>query len=201
MSDKLKELDPDFRGEVEQLLQTCQTQGIMMVPFFTLRSPAEQARLWRQSRALKQISEAIQKLRADGAPFLASVLEGVGPQNGPHVTNALPGASWHQWGLALDCFWSVDGTAEWSATRKIDGKNGYQEYANLAKAQGLDAGGHWRSLKDWPHVQKHAKASPVSKGMSWPDIDRAMQERFGQVVDTGSLTGGLRASGRPGRAP
>ena len=43
---------------------------------------------------------------AQKANFLASVLDGVGPQHGPHVTNALPGLSWHQWGEAVDCFWT-----------------------------------------------------------------------------------------------
>lgn len=57
-----------------------------------------QAKLWRQSRAIQEITAAIKKLASAKANFLASVLDGVGPQHGPHVTNALPGPSWLRWG-------------------------------------------------------------------------------------------------------
>lgn len=179
MSDKLKTLEPEFRRQVEALLGRCVAIGITMVPYFTLRTPHDQARLWRQSRPRPIIDSKIAELHAVGAPFLAGVLESVGSQNGPHVTNALPGTSWHQWGEAVDCYWQVNGDAEWSTTRKINGKNGYQEYARIAEELGLDAGGHWSSFKDWPHVQLSAKSSPLQAGKTWPQIDQAMEARFG----------------------
>src|SRR6185369_14731386 len=100
-----------------------------------------------------EIALKIASLRDQGAPFLAHCLESVGPQSGDPVTNAIPGLSWHQWGEAMDCVWIVDGAAEWSTTRKVNGVNGYRAYANEAVRLGLTAGGFFRSLKDWPHVQ------------------------------------------------
>jgi len=202
MSDKLQGLEADFREQVETLLGECRKAHVSMVSYFTVRTPHEQARLWRQSRPWSEISARIEKLKDAGAPFLASVLESVGPQNGPHVTNALPGASWHQWGEAVDCYWEVDGKAEWSTTRKVNGQNGYRVYAATAKDQGLTAGGYWSSLKDWPHVQKSAKSSPLSAGMSWAQIDQAMQERFAISSDVLAFSsmdavGSLFANERP----
>ena len=43
---------------------------------------------------------------------------------------------------------------------------------------GLTAGGHWSSLKDWPHLQLRKEASPL-RAMSLPDIDREIKQRFG----------------------
>ena len=52
-------------------------------------------------------------MKDEGAPWLANVLAEVGPQHGAHVTNALPGKSAHQYRLAVDCFWLLNGEAEW----------------------------------------------------------------------------------------
>lgn len=101
------------------------------------------------------------------------------PQHGDHVTDAAPGLSWHQWGEALDCFWVVDGKAEWSTTKKVNGVNGFRVYAETAKGLGLDAGGFWGKLKDWPHIQLRAAGSPLAV-MSLADVDREMRSRFGQ---------------------
>jgi len=82
-------------------------------PLFTIRTPEQQARRWRQSRTSEEIGEKVNWLRAQGAPYLASVIEDVGPQFGPKVTNAIPGLCWHQWGEAIDCFWNIEDRAEW----------------------------------------------------------------------------------------
>lgn len=91
----------------------------------------------------------------------------------------MPGLSWHQWGEAVDCFWSLNGSAEWSASTKADGINGYRIYASFAKDMGLDAGGFWHSFKDWPHVQMRSAGSPISAGMTLAEIDAEMHNRFG----------------------
>lgn len=151
-----------------------------MRPFYTLRSPAEQARLWRQSRPGGQIRDRIRFLESKGATYLAHVLGAVGPQNGRHVTNALPGMSWHQWGLAVDCFWLVGGRADWS-TRRGGDRNGYRIYARQAEALGLTAGGHWPRFKDWPHVQ--AGSQGVQSSYTYGEVDAAMRDRFGPDGD------------------
>lgn len=160
MSRDLDTLVPELKTIVEQLFEQCNDSGYPMRQFFTLRTPFEQGKLWRQSRSSQEVQQKIKELEDNGATFLAHCIESVGPQNGRHVTGAIPGFSWHQWGEAIDCFWLLDGNAEWSSRKKINNKNGYANYAEIAKSLGLTAGGFWSSFKDWPHVQLHAKSNP-----------------------------------------
>ena len=178
MSIDFSPLVPEFRGKLNSLLAACRAQDVEMLPYFGIRTPFEQAKLWRQSRTTEDVAKKIAELRTQGATFLAHCLETVGPQNGPPVTNAIPGLSWHQWGEAVDCAWVVAGKTEWSAQKKLNGSNGYHVYAAQAQALGLDPGGLWKSLKDWPHVQLRAASSPL-KVFSLVEIDKEMKERFG----------------------
>jgi hypothetical protein len=171
-------LVPGFRDKMSALLHACQEQGVEMRPYFGVRSPFEQARLWRQSRSREDVEAKIASLRRQGALFLADCLESVGPQNGAPVTNAIPGLSWHQWGEAVDAVWVVAGKSEWSTKKKVAGINGYAVYARQAAAAGLDPGGLWKSLKDWPHAQLRSLSSPA-RIYTLAEIDRAMKERFG----------------------
>lgn len=177
MSRDISDLEPSFRVKVEDLLSACEGAGFPMKQFFTLRSPFEQGKLWRQSRSTRQIQEKLAELNSKSADFLAYCIESVGPQTGRHVTNAIPGLSWHQWGEAVDCFWLLDGNAEWSTTKKVGGINGYRNYANIANSLLLDAGGLWRSLKDWPHVQLRKTSNP-SKVYSLKEINDEMENKF-----------------------
>lgn len=172
-------LDPDFRHRLETLLGRLKNEGVTMQVCAGLRTPAEQARLWRQSRSRGEVLSAVARLQDGGAHFLADVLAATPPCNGPSVTKSLPGFSWHQWGEAADCFWLVDGVAEWSITRRVNGLNGYQQLARLATEAKLTAGGNWPRFKDWPHVQLRSASSPLASGLSFPDVDREMRKRFG----------------------
>lgn len=178
MAVTLDALVAGFRGSVETLIENCRLRGVEMRPHSAVRAPLEQARLWRQSRAREEIAAKIASFRTDGADFLAFCIESAGPQHGDHVTNSPPGFSWHQWGEAVDCFWVVDGKAEWSTVKKINGLNGYQVFADEAEALGLTAGGHWARFKDWPHAQLRVAGSPT-KVMTIQDIDAEMRARFG----------------------
>jgi peptidoglycan LD-endopeptidase CwlK len=181
MSRDLNLLQISFREKVEVVLAECQHRGITMTPYATMRTPHQQARLWRQSRTSAEIQERVQWLRENGAPYLASVIEEVGPQFGKKVTNAIPGLSWHQWGEAVDCFWNRDDRAEWSSRKKVllpDGThtNGYHMYARMSTKHGLNAGGFWSSFKDWPHIQ--FRSQRLSSFYTIQEIDRHMQESF-----------------------
>lgn len=169
---------PELKTKVEQLLLRCAGRGFQMRANAGLRDPFEQAKLWRQSRSIEEIRAKIQEFRAVGADFLAHCIDSVGPQHGDPVTNAPPGYSWHQWGESVDCFWLLDGKAEWSTTKKVGGFNAYKVYADEAETLGLVAGGHWTTFKDWPHVQLRPAASP-SKTLSPMEVDAAMKARFG----------------------
>jgi peptidoglycan LD-endopeptidase CwlK len=177
MAVTLDDLDAGLRDRVTALLDRCQAEGVEMRPFITLRTPLEQAKLWRQSRAREEIIQKITELRAAGAAYLAGCIEAAGPQNGPHVTDAPPGFSWHQWGEAADCFWVVDGKAEWSTKRLVGGRNGYRRYASVAADLALTPGGLWPRFKDWPHVQLRPENSPGGV-MTLTDMDARLAERF-----------------------
>lgn len=178
MSRDLDTLVPEFRAKVDELLRLCDQSGYSMRPFFTLRTPFEQAKLWRQSRTTQEIRNRIAELKNGDADFLAHCIDSVGPQNGRHVTNAIPGLSWHQWGEAVDCFWLLDGNAEWSTRRRINDLNGYVNYGEKARSLGLTAGGFWSSFKDWPHVQLRKNSSP-RRVFSLQEIAAEMADRFG----------------------
>ena len=178
MAADLTKVSPELKKLVEKLVANCKERGIEMRPSDGLRHPVDQAKLWRQSRSIEEIKAKIEEFKAGGAPFLAQCIEKAGPQSGGEVTKVPPGYSWHQWGEAVDCFWVVNGKAEWSTTKKVNGLNGYQVYAEEAKKLGLDAGGLWKSFKDWPHVQLRAAANP-SKLYSMKQINDEMKKRFG----------------------
>jgi len=175
MAASLHDLTQEFQPIVEQLLSDCHVRGVEMVPFFTIRDPFTQARLWRQSRSTDEVKTKIIQLRSDGATFLAHCLESVGPQSGRWATNAPPGLSWHQHGEAVDCFWKVDGQTEWDTEKRINGQNGYRVYEDQAVILGLTSLGH---IGDWAHVQLRSYPSPLNV-MSIQEIDRQMKARYG----------------------
>lgn len=178
MSINFELLDQEFADQIQQLLEKAKEQGYEMRPYTGVRTPFEQAKLWRQSRSVEQITKQIALFKQNNAHFLAHCLESVGPQNGDHVTNALPGFSWHQWGEAVDCFWLVNEEAVWSSSKKINGKNGYAVYAEIGDQLKLTPGGYFTSLKDWPHMQKRKGGSPLAAGLSTLSIDKAMKDKF-----------------------
>lgn len=178
MEDWMDGLVWNFRKALADLLKELKSDGVVMKVTTGLRSPQEQARLWRQSRSAAEVEAGIAHLKSGGAYFLAEVLEMAGPCHGPAVTRALPGLSWHQWGEAADCVWLLDGVPEWSVTRMSHAGNGYRVYAERAEAIGLTAGGKWPRFPDYPHVQRRSAPSPLAAGLSLKEIDETMRARF-----------------------
>lgn len=179
----LEFLEPEFRRVVEKVLTTCLASGVEMVPYDTLRGPEKQAKYWRQSRPYSHIKKVISHLEQMGAPYIAKVLTDVGPQYGPSVTGALPGESWHQWGLACDCYWKVDGRSVWDMGLQIDipgvgSVNGYHFYQSVAQVKGAHKITFNRGTVDWPHIQATPYGGPGSL-YSWEEINDAMYQRFG----------------------
>ena len=175
-------LDPKFYGRVQGLLKACADIDVVMKPYYTIRTPWEQARIWRKTRSTKSIMQASDDFHDENAHHLANILIDVGPQfSGPgargHMTYAKPGYSWHQWGEAIDCFWLVNGEINWSTTEKTlqNDKNGYQVYGKTAEQKGLVSLGV-RAGWDWNHIQKREEGSPQ---ISAEEIDAEMLERFG----------------------
>lgn len=67
---------------------------------------------------------------------------------GKKVTNSKAGQSYHNYGLALDFVMIVGGKPVWSVTDE------WMEVVNIFKAHGFKWGGDWKSLKDYPHLEK-----------------------------------------------
>lgn len=172
MTNHLDGLDPGFVTTVQAVLADLGTQGFDFRPISGLRTPQEQAKLYRQSRSSDQVAQAIQHLKDSGAPWLASVLDDVGAQkNGPWATNALPGAGWHQWGEAVDCGLFVNGAY-------IGDSPLYKStFAATAVAHGLTAGANWNHPDD-DHIQLRQEGAATDV-YTWPQIDAEMQKRFG----------------------
>ena len=167
----LDKLEPGFRERVEVLIEQCRARGFTMRPFYTIRTPIEQARLWRQSRAIEEIRHTIAQLRASGADYLAQVLEDAGPQHGRWATNAIPGYSWHHYGFAVDCCIIDHGKAIWNET-----DNRYKQYADIARQLGLTAGYYFKD-SDGVHVQMPRKE--VKEVYSLAEVNTEMKRRFG----------------------
>lgn len=175
MSDPYVNLDAAFVARLKALLAGCQAVGTIMRPYFGVRDPVTQGKLWRQSRDTATVDAMITSLRAAGANFLADCIENAGPSSGPWATNAVPGNSWHQYGEAMDCVWLRNGVENWDT--QIDGdKNGYQVYMHMASTYGLTAIGLTMG-KDDGHVQLRPQGAPHDL-FGWPDIDRVMRAKF-----------------------
>lgn len=101
---------------------------------------------------------------------------------GKVVTNAEPGSSWHNFGLAVDVVpYGLDGRPDWNTSHPI-----WQRLVQLGTSLGLVAGGRFRSFPDQPHFQLTGKL-PVS-----PDLE--VRETYGQS----GLAGIWRDSGLDG---
>lgn len=172
MTADLSLLTDSFRTRLIPMLEDCKAQGFEMVPYVTLRHPLEQAKLWRQSRTTAEIIAKIKYLKDYGAPFLAQCIQSVGVQpTKPHVTNAVPGLSWHQFGRAADCFWRVP-MVSGAATYWVG--EGFDVFAKTIREHGLTCGDSWN---DKDHVQDVAISSPLGL-YSLKEIDRMMKDKF-----------------------
>lgn len=82
---------------------------------------------------------------------------------GSIVTNAKAGQSNHNYGLSFDYALIVDKdgdgkyeTTSWDTLKDYDGDllSDWKEVADLFKKHGYSWGGDWKSLKDYPHLEK-----------------------------------------------
>lgn len=171
MSRDINDLEPDFAVKCRRLIEQCFAKGVEVRPYYTRRDPFEQARLWRQSRTSLEIVRKVSYLRQTGCHFIADVIESVGPQNGKWATNAIPGESWHNHGLAMDCFVVGEhGRAIWEADHP-----GYAVYADTAKELGI-VSRIFGDTRDIYHVQ--ARNGSPSDVYTLKKIDDIMKTTF-----------------------
>lgn len=93
------------------------------------RSHEEQQRLYNLGRTVKN---------PDGASSAMPL--------GHIVTNAMPGYSWHNFGLAVDLTrLTKEGHKTWDLP--------YRPIGEVGKSVGFEWGGDWHTFKDLPHLQ------------------------------------------------
>lgn len=118
--ERLDDLHDDLRSGAHDLLTQAQDRGLGILVVSGLRTFTEQGRLYAQGRT---------------AP-------------GKIVTNARPGESYHNFGLAFDFAVLEGGSVVWDPDHPH-----WKAFVRLGKKAGFEWGGDWRSLKDYPHLQ------------------------------------------------
>lgn len=161
-------LQPDMRELALAHEAACQAHGMDVLIYCTLRPHDEQARLFRQGRALWEIKARADDLRdLYGRPDLADILMGVGPQKGRRIlTWAAPGQSLHGYGYAYDGVPLIDGKIIYGNEQNIPDdieRAAWDLYGRLAVECGLEWAGNWPARKrEMPHCQR--------RGVTWHDL-------------------------------
>jgi len=119
-SRKIEDLHPKVMEKAKDFLAKCAEQGIDVLIYCTYRSQAEQAELYAIGRTTP----------------------------GKIVTNAKPGYSYHNWGLAFDCVPLINGKPMWDSKNPM-----WQKLGELGKSVGLEWAGDWKKFKEYPHFQ------------------------------------------------
>ena len=160
-SRNLNDLQPHVREKAQLMLEASREVGFGLLIYCTLRDENEQARLYRRGRTLKQIqAKADELLTQWHRPDLATLLMEVGPQKGKRiVTNAGPGQSMHNYGLALDGCPTLEGKPIWDEDDPL-----WETYGEMGVTAGFEWAGHWRSFKEFPHLQ--------APDINWRDLIR-----------------------------
>ena len=162
----LNDLIPEVKEKALKVQQICkEAGGYDLLIYCTLRSVEEQARLYRQSRSRNVIDLKIQKFRDRGFDFLADIIESVGPCNGPHVTSAAPGESWHNYGHAWDAVPLISGKPIWNYQHA---KTQWDIYAQAVRENELQWGGDWNRFRDYTHAQLLPNTNPLK--MKTPEL-------------------------------
>jgi peptidoglycan L-alanyl-D-glutamate endopeptidase CwlK len=117
-------LTPECRELALQLIDNLARAGIKAIITSTLRDFEKQDALYAQGRTTP----------------------------GHIVTNAKAGDSFHNYGVAFDIVPIIEGRAFYD-TQSISARALWQKIGVAGKALGLEWGGDWSSLKDFPHFQ------------------------------------------------
>lgn len=134
-SRKVEDLDPRFATLARTFLDALKADGMDVLVTCTLRSLDEQTALYAQGRT---------------AP-------------GRIVTNAKPGSSAHNYGLAMDCCPLVNGKLAYNTPEgdSVDDPI-WQRYGSIARTCGLEWAGDWKTMREAPHVQMPAWRSYIA---------------------------------------
>lgn len=157
-SRSIDKLSKETAAKARQIETFCAVRGVTLLIYCTLRTLQEQAKLFRQSRTTAQIQEQTDWYLRHGFDYLADILQNVGPQYGPHVTNAAPGESWHNYAMAFDAVPLIGGKAAWSYD---DFKELWDIYGEGIRANGMYWAGDWKGFREFPHAQLRPEHNPL----------------------------------------
>ena len=129
MSRDLNELLPVVKEAATRALANIKAAGIDILVTCTGRTAKEQAALYAQGRT---------------AP-------------GRKVTNAKPGQSFHEYGVALDIYPVVNGKIDFAGTHITE----WKKIASYFKAEGFEWAYEWKTFKEMPHFQM-TRGHPLS---------------------------------------
>jgi hypothetical protein len=125
--ERLKLVCPDFADIVNTLYAQCAAENIFLTVAQGLRTWKDQDGLWLKGRDAE--GNVINKAQV--------------------VTNARGGESWHNFGLAVDCYpENVAGMIDWNPAHPQ-----WKRMEVIGVSLGLTSGANWIRLVDAPHFQ------------------------------------------------
>lgn len=128
----LDEIYLPFLERSLELAADCRSQGADYYAISGFRSFADQAKLYFHGRTTP----------------------------GKVVTNARPGQSAHNYGIAID--WCRDGDSTRDGLQPAWNLKDYELLARTAKSLGLDAAYYWKTFQEGPHVQLNLQSRNLS---------------------------------------
>jgi len=115
----LSKLSPKFAEKVMDFLDAARDNGLNVDACMGMRTFAEQDALYAKGRS----------------------------KPGKIITKAKGGQSWHNYGLAVDIVFKVNGQWSW------DEAHPWSKLGVIGQQHGLEWGGAWKGFKDRPHFQ------------------------------------------------
>ena len=138
---RIQTMHPKLRAELLTIYGEIQATGVNVRFTHTLRTFAEQDALYAIGRT----------------------------KPGKKVTWAKSGASWHQWGLAVDfCLLLPDKTVSWDMNKDMDFDKikDWVEVVGIFKRHGWEWGGDFVGKFDGPHLEKRINKLTITQALA-----------------------------------
>lgn len=102
------------------------------------------------------------------------------------VTNAKPGQSIHNYGLAVDICMIIDGkAASWNTVKDWDNDRiaDWYECVKIFAKNGWDWGGNWKNFRDLPHFERRfITRNGTQVKPSWKILQNLAKDKNGYVI-------------------
>ena len=157
---RIGDVHPSLKEYAIELIRRCYKEGILVQLSSGYRSFIDQAYIYGQGRySYKFKGKEYGRLKDANGKTL------------PIISNAEPGESIHNYGLAIDYFLvSEDGNNSiWTVN------SDWKRVAAIAKSMGFEWGGDWSSFRDYPHLQ-------YTKGLTLGQIAKGLRPAFPKLI-------------------